>query len=126
MPHRRQLALLFAATICNFTAAGMYFAAIPLFVNGELGGSNAAAGISVGAFSISAVLLRPTVGRGVDSRGRRPYMLGALAILMVSSLLFLLATSVLAVLFGLLTYWYWRRTKPAGKASASASASAST
>ena len=97
MPDRRKLALLFAATLCNFTAAGMYFAAIPLFVTRELGGSNAAAGISVGAFSISAVLLRPSVGRGVDSRGRRPYMLGALGILLVSSLLFLLASSVAAV-----------------------------
>lgn len=94
---RTGLWLLYAATLANFTAFGMYFAAIQLFVEGELAASKGSVGLAVGAFSISALLCRPWVGRSIDARGRRPFLLGALAILALSSLGFLLADDVATV-----------------------------
>lgn len=92
-----QLRLLYGATLANFLAQGMYFAAIPLYVSQELAGSRAAVGLSVGAFSISAVLLRPSIGRGIDHRGRKPYLLGGLALLAASGPAFFLAGAIPAV-----------------------------
>ena len=91
------LRLLYAATLCNFTAFGAYFAAIQLFVEDELGASRASVGLAVGAFSVSALLVRPFVGRGIDARGRRPFLLAALSLLTLTSLGFLVAGAVPAV-----------------------------
>ncbi|MBA2625870.1 MAG: MFS transporter [Acidimicrobiia bacterium] len=93
-PRPDGLRLLYAATLCNFTAFGAYFAAIQLFVEDELGGSRASVGLAVGAFSLSALLVRPFVGRGIDARGRRPFLLGALSLLALSSLGFLVIDAV--------------------------------
>src|SRR5688572_15695337 len=93
----RPLRLVYAVTACQFAAMGMFFTGIQLYVQDELGGSKSAVGFSVGAFSITAVLVRPTVGRGVDVRGRKPYLYLGLALLAASSLGFLLADSVTAV-----------------------------
>jgi MFS family permease len=84
-------------TFCQFAAIGMYLTGIQLFVKDELGSSKAAVGLAVGAFSITAVLSRPIVGRGVDVRGRKPFLYFGLALLIVSSIGFLWAHSVLAV-----------------------------
>lgn len=86
--------LLYAATFANFCAFGIYFTAIQLYVEDELRGSRAAVGLAIGSFSISAVLMRSLIGRGIDRRGRKPYLLGSLAILTVSSLGFFMATSL--------------------------------
>jgi MFS family permease len=91
------LRLLYAATLCNFTAFGAYFAAIQLYVEDELGASRSSVGLAVGAFSVSALLVRPFVGRGIDARGRRPFLLAALALLTITSLGFLVAGAVPAV-----------------------------
>lgn len=96
-PSVRGLRLLYGATFCHFTAMGMFLAALQLFVRDELGGSRAAVGLSVGAFSVSALLVRPFVGRAIDAKGRRPFLLGALVLVLLSSLGFLLADSLAAV-----------------------------
>jgi MFS family permease len=98
MTRRGQLRLLYAATLAEFTVMGLFLAAIPLYVTEELDGSKSAAGLSVGAFAISAVLLRPAIGRGIDGKGRRPFLVGALVLLAASSPLFLIARSVPAVI----------------------------
>jgi MFS family permease len=87
----------YAVTFCQFAAIGMYLTGIQLFVKDELGSSKAAVGLAVGAFSITAVLSRPIVGRGVDVRGRKPFLYVGLVLLIVSSLGFLVAHSVAAV-----------------------------
>lgn len=94
---RRTLPLLYAATFANFCALGLYFVAIPLYVRRELHGSRAAVGLAVGVFSITAVLMRPVVGRGIDRRGRKPFLFLAMAILITSSLAFFLAETFIAV-----------------------------
>ena len=93
----RPLRLVYAVTFCQFAAIGMYLTGIQLFVKDELGSSKAAVGLAVGAFSITAVLSRPIVGRGVDVRGRKPFLYLGLSLLVVSSLGFLFAHSLVAV-----------------------------
>lgn len=67
------------ASLAYFTAAAMTIPALPRFVEGPLGGGNVAVGVVFGAFSVSAVLLRPSAGVFSDRRGRRPLMIvGAL------------------------------------------------
>jgi MFS family permease len=80
-----QFALLCGATLFEFVAMGIYLSALPLFVTDDLGGSRAGVGLTMGAFSVAAVLLRPLVGQGLDRRGRRPFMLSAPVILAVTS-----------------------------------------
>ena len=91
------LRLVYAVTFCQFAAMGMYLTGIQLFVKDELLASEAAVGLAVGAFSITAVLSRPIVGRGVDQRGRKPFLYVGLALLALSSLGFLVADSVVTV-----------------------------
>jgi MFS family permease len=94
---RHRLRLLYVATLGNFLAAGLFFAAIPLYVDQELDGSRAAVGLSVGAFSISAVFLRPLIGRGIDRRGRRPFLVTGLVLWVLSALAFFVAVSIPSV-----------------------------
>ncbi|MGK2957414.1 MAG: MFS transporter [Acidimicrobiales bacterium] len=93
------LRILYVATLCYFTAFGVFYGAIQLYVKDELHADTTSVGLAMGAFSISALLVRPLVGRSIDIRGRRPFLLGALGILCVSSLGFLLANSVAIVIF---------------------------
>ncbi|HEX2039006.1 MAG TPA: MFS transporter [Acidimicrobiales bacterium] len=94
---RGQFVLLCAATLFEFTALGIYFSALPLFVTDELAGSRADVGLAMGAFAVTAVLLRPFVGQGLDRRGRRPFLVAAPAILLVTSTAFAAVGSVPAV-----------------------------
>jgi MFS family permease len=75
------------ASLAYFTADGILLPAVPLFVEGPLGGGDVAVGVSVGAFSATALLLRPWAGRLGDRRGRRLLMIlgGALVGLSVAA-----------------------------------------
>jgi MFS family permease len=77
----RTFATLAAASFAYFTAAGILLPALPRYVIGPLQGGSVAVGVVVGAFSVSAVLVRPLAGRLGDRRGRRPLLLvGALLV----------------------------------------------
>lgn len=82
---RRSFVLLCVATYCHFLAMGIFLAVLALYITGPLGGSHTAVGLTVGSFSLSAVVLRPAVGRGVDRRGRRPFLVGGPVLLALSS-----------------------------------------
>ncbi|MGW6446426.1 MFS transporter [Lentzea sp. NPDC055074] len=71
-----RFALLTAADLCYFTAAGISVYALPLYVTGPLHESKAAAGLAFGSFAVSALLLRPFAGRLTDRLGRRPLLIG--------------------------------------------------
>lgn len=64
------------ADLCYFSAAGVLLALTPLFVVGPLGSGEAQVGVTMGAFSVSTLVLRPVVGRWVDRYGRRPVLIG--------------------------------------------------
>jgi MFS family permease len=93
-------ATLAVASLAYFAGAGVLIPALPRFVEGPLGGGNVAVGLTFGAFSVSAVLLRPWAGSLGDRRGRRPLMLAGAAIFAASVLTYGLATTpaVLAAL----------------------------
>ena len=88
------------SSLAYFTAAGMTIPALPRFVEGTLGGGNIAVGVVFGAFSVSAVLLRPAAGVFGDRRGRRPLLIAGALLAGVSILAYGLAPSpaVLAAL----------------------------
>ena len=65
-----QFALLGVAALAYFVADGVLVPTVPLYVTGRLAGDDVAVGVAVGAFSVSALLLRPWAGRLVDRRGR--------------------------------------------------------
>ncbi len=82
---------------------GMYMASVPLFVHFELGASKAVVGLAVAAFFPGAIIMRPVIGSGLDSWGRRPFVLAATSIAALTSLLYLLADSVaFVIVLGLL------------------------
>lgn len=77
------LTVVFAA-LAYFFAIGVLVPAVPRYVAGPLGSGDAAVGITVGAFSVSALLLRPWAGRLADRRGRRLLMIAGAAVVAVS------------------------------------------
>jgi predicted MFS family arabinose efflux permease len=64
------------ADLAYFTAAGVAIYALPLWVTGPVGSDTAGAGLAFGAFAVAALILRPIAGRLVDTRGRRPLLVG--------------------------------------------------
>jgi MFS family permease len=82
------------ASLAYFTCDGLLLPAVPLYVEGPLGGGDVAAGITVGAFSLTALFLRPWAGRLGDRRGRRPLMIAGAATVGASVAAYSLATSV--------------------------------
>lgn len=63
------------SSLAYFTAEGVTLPVIPRYVAGPLGGGSLAVGVSIGAFSLSALFLRPWAGHFADRRGRRILML---------------------------------------------------
>ncbi len=97
MKRTRAFWLLCGATLFEFVALGVFLAGLPLYLTGELHRSRAAVGLTVGAFSLSALLLRPVIGRLADRRGRKPFLAAAPVIIVVSSLGLAVADSLAAV-----------------------------
>ena len=90
--------LVMLSTFAYFTAVGMITPTLPLYVEGPLGGSNFGVGVTVGAFAITAVLLRPFVGRLSDKRGRRLLIIGGGLIVAISIAGYALAESLTTLL----------------------------
>jgi MFS family permease len=70
-PFDRRFALVVAVGFAYFTGLGVLAPVLPRYVEDELGGGGAQVGIAVGAFAVSAALLRAWVGRLGDREGRR-------------------------------------------------------
>jgi MFS family permease len=86
--------LLAVATLAYFIADGMTLPATPLYVTDALGGSDVAVGLTVGAFGLTALILRPLSGALADRRGRRPLLIGGSALFAIGMLGHLVAVSV--------------------------------
>jgi predicted MFS family arabinose efflux permease len=69
------------------------FVHLPGYLEG-LGGGQAEIGIIIGVLSVSAIVFRPTIGRLMDRRGRRPVVLGGAAINLVAVCAYLTADSL--------------------------------
>ncbi len=99
-------AALFAAGLAFFTAGGTVLPVASRFAAGPLHADATGVGISIGAFAIAALVLRPVVGWASDRFGRRPLLVlgGVLTIvallfhLVVTTLpLFVVARSLLGI-----------------------------
>jgi MFS family permease len=89
-PRLAAVRAVFAATLTSFLAAGAVLPVLPRYVRGPAGGSSVAVGVVIGAFAITAVVLRPLAGRLADRRGRRPVLVaGLLTMALGGALLFL-------------------------------------
>src|SRR3954466_10918001 len=62
--------------LAYFMAGGVLIGVTPFFVAGPLRAGPAAGGLTVGAFSVSTLVLRPLAGRWTDRHGRRPLLIG--------------------------------------------------
>ena len=83
----RAFGILSAATLAYFVADGLTLPTAPRFAAGPLGADSVAVGLSIGAFSVTALLLRPWTGQLSDRYGRRPMMLVGASLLAAALLL---------------------------------------
>jgi MFS family permease len=67
----REFVTLGLASMLAFGSVGAVNPVLPRFVRDELGGSNTAVGLVIGSFAVSAILIRPFLGRLGDRRGLR-------------------------------------------------------
>lgn len=86
--------------LAYFLAAGLTIPLTPLFAEGALGADELWVGITVGAFSATALVLRPFAGRTADRRGRRWLLIGG-ALLCALILATTSVTTSLSVMIGL-------------------------
>lgn len=90
----RTFAILSAATLAYFVADGLTLPTAPRFAAGPLGADSVGVGLSIGAFSVTALLLRPWTGRLSDRYGRRPMMLIGSSMLTAALLLHVAAVAL--------------------------------
>lgn len=96
----RAFVTLGVAELAYFVAQGLLIAITPRFAAGPLGADEAGVGIVIGAFAVTALLLRPYAGRAADRRGRRALLVGGALLSAVAIAAQALAPN-LAVLIGL-------------------------
>ncbi|MEX2555915.1 MAG: MFS transporter [Actinomycetota bacterium] len=94
----RPFLLVLLSTLGYFLCVGMLLPVVPRFVEGPLGGSDVAVGVTAGIFSLTAVLMRPFVGPPRDPPARRPLIVGGSAIVAASVLAYHLADSIAVLL----------------------------
>ena len=88
------------AELAYFVAQGLLIAITPRFAAGPLGADEAGTGLAIGAFAVTALLLRPYAGREADRRGRRALLVGGALLSSLAIAAHALAPN-LAVLIGL-------------------------
>ena len=93
----RAFLTLSVAELAYFTAAGVTIPVLPLFAAQELGGGEVGAGVAVGAFSVTALILRPYAGLTSDRRGRRPLLVWGALLCAVATAMTLLVPNLLAL-----------------------------
>lgn len=88
---------MFACGLLAFLAIGAALPVLPAYVRGPLRSGDVAVGIVVGAFALTAVVCRPLAGRQSDVRGRRAVLLAGCCAMGLGGGLYLLASSVPAL-----------------------------
>lgn len=81
------------STLAFFGSFQLLLPTLPLYVLG-LGGKESEIGLIIGVFSISSIGLRPFIGRWVDERGKKGFLLLGSVIFLLSSFLYELTKTV--------------------------------
>ncbi len=88
----------FILTCCGgfvlFSSFLLMLAILPLYVKDDLGGSDSEVGLIIGVFAFAALFPRPFIGREIDKGGSKRFLIAGAIIFIISSLLYLVATSV--------------------------------
>jgi MFS family permease len=90
--------LVMLANFAYFLAVGATLPTVPRFVEGPLGGGSLAVGLTIGTFSLAAVLLRPFTGRLADKRGRKVLIVVGGAIVALSLLGYVFTHSLVVLM----------------------------
>lgn len=85
------------STVTIFTSFYFLLVTLPIYIL-KLGGSESEIGLIIGVFTISAVLLRPFIGRELDRSGRKKILLAGSLVFLLSMLLYNYTTSVTSLL----------------------------
>lgn len=93
----RDFVIIFLVNLFIFVSFQMLLPTLPVYAK-HLGGQETAMGMIIGAFTVSALLVRPFAGQVLDSRGRRGPLLLGLAVFMLSVLAYNWAFSIIALL----------------------------
>jgi MFS family permease len=93
----RNFLLTSLSTVAIFTSFYFLLVTLPIYIL-QLGGTESQIGLIIGVFTISAVLLRPFMGREVDRRGRKNMLLAGSLVFLLSMLLYNYTTSVTTLL----------------------------
>jgi MFS family permease len=83
----RSFSLAILANLFSFTSMYLLLATLPLYVL-AIGGTVSDAGIVLACFTLTAVIVRPLIGRLSDRRSKKAIMLAGAVILAASSLLY--------------------------------------
>ena len=90
--------LITLATFAYFLSVGVLIPTLPRYVEGPLGGGHVAVGVIIGAFSLTAVIMRPYSGRLGDRRGRRLLMVAGATSISLATLGYVPAQSLVPLL----------------------------
>jgi len=82
------------STVAIFTSFYFLLVTLPKYILDELHGTESEIGLIIGVFTITAVLLRPFIGREVDRRGRKVVLIAGSVVFLVSMLLYNYTRSV--------------------------------
>ena len=93
----RDFLLIVAANLVTFLSFQMLMPTLPALAT-SLGGKETAAGLVIAIFTVSAVLMRPFAGRGLDTYGRKVVYIAGLLIFFGSVLGYAIVPSVLLLL----------------------------
>jgi MFS family permease len=83
----RNFVLTSLSTFTLFTSFYFLLITLPIYIE-KIGGSESEIGLILGVFTISAVLLRPFIGKEVDRRGRKIILVTGIVIFLISMLLY--------------------------------------
>jgi MFS family permease len=95
----RRFVLVTVAALAYFIGLGVLVPVVPLVVERELDGGGVAVGVAVGAFSLTAAILRPWAGLLGDRSGRRLLVVGGSVALAAVISAYTLAGGLAALVF---------------------------
>jgi MFS family permease len=100
----RNFILVCLSAFTHFISFQLLLATLPLYIIGQMGGTNTDVGLLMGATAIIALVTRPISGWAVEAIGRKPVMLYGSAAFTVATVIYAVAGSVPGLFIGRLIH----------------------